>query len=266
VILVDSHCHALPYWYEPVESLLYQMDQNGVSYAILVQCMGQFNGNAYLMECVRRFPDRLAAVVLVDADGPTALQELERLAEQGARGVRLGPGTRSPGDDPLAIWRKADELGLPVTCGGTGADFASEEFADLVGSLPDLPIIIEHLGSLNVPDGEPAPYEIRRKAFSLTRFSNVYIKAHGLGEFCRRVSDGSQSFPFEMPVPPLLEMAYEAFGPHRMMWGSDYPLVSSREGYRNALHFTMDRLQSKGEEARELVFGRVARDLYGLRG
>ena len=29
-------------------------------------------------------------------------------------------------------------------------------------------------------------------------------------------------------------MAYEAFGPRRMMWGSDYRPVADREGYRNS--------------------------------
>ena len=28
--------------------------------------------------------------------------------------------------------------------------------------------------------------------------------------------------PFE-PIPPLADLALEAFGPERVMWGSDYP-------------------------------------------
>jgi len=49
------------------------------------------------------------------------------------------------------------------------------------------------------------------------------IKLPGFGEFCELPC------PFEA-VPPLAEMALEAFGPQRVMWGSDYPPVSSREG------------------------------------
>ena len=124
MVIVDSHCHVSPYWYEPVESLLFQMNQNGVEKAVLVQYMGQFN-NEYQFQCVRGFPGRFASVVLVDARSPDAVDELERLVEQGAKGIRLRPNTRSPGDDPLAIWRKAAELKLPVSCGGTSVDFAS---------------------------------------------------------------------------------------------------------------------------------------------
>src|SRR5438034_4920103 len=104
--IVDSHCHVSPVWYEPVESLLHQMDRNGVEQAVLIQMMGQSN-NAYQFECVRRFPGRFASVVIVATDRPDAAETLERLAGQGASGVRLGPLTRSPGDDPLAIWRAA---------------------------------------------------------------------------------------------------------------------------------------------------------------
>jgi L-fuconolactonase len=261
--LVDAHCHVSPHWYEPVESLLFHMDRNGVERAVLVQYMGQYD-NAYQCECVRRYPGRFAPVVLVDAHDPDAPEALARLAERGAKGVRLRAETRSPGDDPLAIWRAAAALELPVSCGGTSRAFASAEFAGLVEALPDLPIVLEHLGSVNRPDGEAPPYDIRRHVFALARFPNVYIKIHGLGEFCTRTSPVTAPFPFEQPIPPLLEMAYRAFGPGRMMWGSDYPPVSSREGYANALRFTMDRLAALSKEDRRLIFGGVAMALFGL--
>lgn len=263
MVIVDAHCHVSPCWYEPVESLLFHMDRNGVEHAVLVQYMGQFN-NEYQFECVRRFPGRFASVVLVDTNDPEATEGLERLAERGAKGVRLRADTRSPGSDPLAIWRKSAKLGLPVSCGGTSIKFASADFVQLVQALPDLPIVLEHLGSINTPDGEPPPYEIRRQVLSLARFPNVYIKIHGLGEFCTRTSPVTEPFPFKQPIPPILEMAYQAFGPERMMWGSDYPPVGSREGYGNALRFTMDQPAIKSEEGRRLIFGGVATTLFGF--
>ena len=262
-MIVDTHSHVSPYWYEPVESLLFMMDRYDVAQAVLVQYMGQFD-NEYQFECERRYPDRFASVVLVDTQDPGATQTLEQLAEQGARGVRLGPSIRSPGDDPLAIWRKADQLDLPVSCGGTNVQFASPAFADLIRAFPRLPIVIEHLGSSNTPDGEAPPYDIRSKVLSLSKFPNVYIKIHGLGEFCKRTNPVQQPFPFETPIPPLLEMAYQAFGPERLMWGSDFPPVSGREGYGNALRLTMEQLGSKSERDRELIFGGVAQEIFRL--
>jgi L-fuconolactonase len=135
------------------------MDRNGVEQAVLVQLTGQFD-NSYQIECVRRYPGRFASVVLVDASLSDAVQQLERQAVSGASGVRLQPTTRAPGDDPLAIWRAAERLGLALSCSGRSKEFASSLFAETIQAVPGLPIVIEHLGSVNHADGEPAPYPI----------------------------------------------------------------------------------------------------------
>jgi L-fuconolactonase len=171
---------------------------------------------------------------------------------------------RSPGDDPMAIWRKAAELKLPVSCSGTSVDFASDGFANTIQTFPDLPIVIEHLGSVNTPDDETEHSGIRNKVFALSRFPNVYIKIHGLGEFCKRLRNISGTFPFKTPIPNALEMAYEAFGPERMMWGSDYPPVSGQEGYSNSLRFTLEQFVSKDQEDRDMIFGETARKVFGI--
>ena len=57
-------------------------------------------------------------------------------------------------------------------------------------------------------------------------------------------------------------MALEAFGPQRMMWGSDYPPVSSREGYDNALRFPMDYFRALSEDERAWIFGRTAMKVW----
>ena len=259
--IVDSHCHAAIGWYEPIEVLLSQMDRNGVELAALIQINGQTD-NSYQAECVKRYPDRLRSVVLVDASQDGAIAQLEREVAEGATGVRLPPGARSPGDDPLAIWRKAAELGITVSSGGTREAFADPTFAEVFEACPTLPIVIEHLGSLKWSDltaGGPRP-----AMFDLARFPNAYIKIHGLGEFSQRALPVREPFPFVEPIAPLLEMTYEQFGASRIMWGSDYPPVSMREGYGNALRFTMDRLADKTEDERSLMFGGVAARLFGF--
>jgi L-fuconolactonase len=263
VRLIDSHCHAALGWYEPVEVLLAQMDRNGVEQAALIQINGQ-SDNSYQSECVRRYPDRLRSIVIVDVARPDAPAELERLVAAGATGVRLRAEQRSPGDDPLAIWRKAAALGITVSCGGGRDQFLSPGFAEIFAALPSLPIVIEHLGSVNVPDGEGDPYPGRRTVFDLARYSNAYIKIHGLGEFSPRAMPVREPFPFVEPIPPLLELAYQAFGANRMMWGSDYPTVSAREGYGNALRFPMENLSDKSEDERASIFGGVAGRLFGF--
>lgn len=262
MVIIDSHCHVSECWFEPAETLLYQMDRNGVERAVLIQMMGQTD-NQYTFECARRFPGRFAVVVLVDTEKPDACQTLERLAEQGASGVRFYATTRSPGDDPLAIWRTAARLGLPVSCAGASTDFTSDAFLEVVQAVSELPIVIEHLGA--GMDRAPVPLAVRQKVFALARFSNIYIKIHGLGEFAMRAMLVVEPFPFERPIPPLLQMVYQEFGPQRMMWGSDYPPVSAREGYRNALRLTIGEFAAKSDEERAQIFGRVALSVFPIR-
>jgi L-fuconolactonase len=261
--LVDTHCHVSLAWYEPAEMLVHEMDRNGVDYAVLVQIMGEYH-NDYQFDCEKRYPGRFASVVLVDTTQPDAPVELQRLAKRGAKGARLRADTRSPGSDPLAIWRTAHALGLPVTCNGSREMFAADQFVEVVEALPDLPIIIEHLGSVNTPDGEEPPYPIRQKILGLSRYPNVYIKIHGLGEICKRNMPVTAPFPFDRTGIQILQMAYDAFGPERMMWGSDYPPVSGREGYHNALQLTMAEFDSKPEAERASIFGGTAMKLYGF--
>jgi L-fuconolactonase len=258
MIIVDTHCHALPHWFEPVETLLHQMNVNGVDKATLVQVRGQFD-NRYIMECIRRFPERFSAVVIVDTDKPDAPETLAHWVGEGAEGVRLGPTTRSPGSDPLAIWRKAAELGLPVSCLGSSEGFTSPHFEHVVEEFSSLPIIIEHLGGIGRDEAQPDP--TFRKILALAQYPNTYIKVHGLGEICHR------PMPFPAPmrfptIPPFMEMAYHAFGASRVMWGSDFPPVAGREGYRNALQWTMEHIPFRNDTDKEWIFGKTALSLF----
>src|SRR5262245_31445621 len=116
--VVDTHCHAGIEKYEPLEVLLYQMERNGVDKATVVQHFGQYD-NRYLLEGARRFPGRFAIIGLVDTERLDAPETLERWARDGLRGIRLRADWRSPGKDVLAIWKKASDLGLVVSCRGS---------------------------------------------------------------------------------------------------------------------------------------------------
>jgi L-fuconolactonase len=263
--IVDSHVHVSPIWYEPVESLLYQLDANEVAQAVLVQQGGQFD-NHYLMECLRRFPDRFYAVVMVDTKRSDAPDQLRRWAEQGAHGVRLRATERSPGDDPLAIWRQAAALKLPISCSGGAAGFIDPAFAQLVEALPDATFVIEHMGGVFPPGSDVAPYPLHRQIVALARYPNVAIKFHGLGEICPKLQPFPQPFPYDRSYLALFDLAYEAFGAERMLWGSDFPPVSAIEGYTNALQWPQEHFAGVPQAARDALFGKTAKRLYSQSG
>lgn len=255
--ITDAHAHVSTVWYEPMASLVSAMDRSGVASALLVQIMGLYD-NTYILDCARSMPERFLPVVLIDHRLHDAPRTLEVHVRQGATGVRLTPSSRSLGADPYAIWRTAGHLGIPVSCPGETREFVSTAFSRLVQELPEVVIVIEHLGGSNVPSrGMP-----RDRAFALARFPNVHLKLPGAGELVRRKDELDGPDPFvESPIP-LVRAALEAFGPDRVMWGSDFPVVMGREGYANALGSALGACDFLSETDRANVFGGVARRLF----
>ena len=248
--IVDTHCHTGIHKYEPVESLLFHMESSGVDKAVLIQHAGETD-NSYHVECLRQYPDRFASAMVVEADDDGT--RIRHWAEQGIVGIRLGASSRATSKDPLAHWRTAAELDLVVSAPCSPAALMSPEFGEVLRLFPDLHIVIEHLGGIG--QGSRAPHDEFKRILHLAERAATSIKLPGFGEFC------SLPFPFAY-VPPLAEMAIEAFGPQRVMWGSDYPPVSSREGYAHSLQFPLDHLASLSEDERAWVFGKSALQIW----
>lgn len=237
------------------------MNSNAVDKAALIQHRGQYD-NRYLLQCSSRFPGRFAVVAMVDTSQPNASDALERWAAEGVVGVRLAPMERSPGNDPLAIWRKASDLGLLVSSLGTNEEYASDEFRKVVQELPELTIIIEHLGYVGI--GAQPPYELYQRILSLSQYPNTYMKVPGLGEIMARPMPAREP-TFDLgKVPPLIEMAFEAFGANRLMIGTDFPPSAGREGYGNVLSHLREYLSRRSVTEQEAIFGSTAASLFSL--
>ena len=90
MVIVDSHCHVSSNWYEPVESLLFQMDRHGVAHAVLIQMQGRFD-NSYQFDCVRRYPGRWE-VAVADYNPEALLFWRSAVRSLGATDVAECPG------------------------------------------------------------------------------------------------------------------------------------------------------------------------------
>ncbi|MGE4126037.1 MAG: amidohydrolase [Pusillimonas sp.] len=262
-MIIDSHAHVSNRWYEPVESLLAQMVRNGVDAAVLVQLLGHYD-NQYLIDCVRRYPGQFACVALVDCRADDVHDVLDSLAAQGVRGIRLRPTDQSPGTDPLAIWKQAAELGLVVSCVGNEKTFLSPEFASVLDAVPAVQVVLEHLGGTSSAPQTDEELAQRRLVFGLARYTNVFMKVPGLGEIVpRKTLDMPVAQAVPVPQAPLLTEALAQFGASRLMWGSDFPVVSSREGYTFARQWVAAALSDKIDAAGiNLLFGGTAKRLF----
>ena len=57
---------------------------------------------------------------------------------------------------------------------------------------------------------------------------------------------------------------YAAFGPERLLWGSDWPVVLMEASYSAWLSLVEDWLSDKPAAARDLIFGGTAKRVYSL--
>lgn len=256
--IIDTHTHVGLNWFEPVETLLSVMSANGVSRALLVQHGGYYD-HEYLFECKERFPETFKVVAALDAEDPDPIATVHKLAERGAAGLRLTPNFRPVVGTSLAVWRAAGELGMAVSCQGRMDLFGSAAFLRLLDGCQKTPVVLEHLAG--VRQAAP-PYAEFDGVLRLAARENVFIKIPGLGELGSRPSVLRLGFDIE-GVPPLFERTLESFGPNRMMWGSDFPPVAGREGYRNALAGVRE-YSAFDQEDLGWILGRTASAVWGF--
>ncbi|MSQ07754.1 MAG: amidohydrolase [Dehalococcoidia bacterium] len=262
MLIIDTHTHAGLNWFQPVETLLNEMNLNGVTGAVLVQHAGSYD-NTYLFECERRFPGRFKVAVQVDPQDPKPEATLEKLKKQGAAGIRLYTASKFKTKDPYAMWKRAGELDIVVTTGGSGgAEEFGNAFKKILDTCPMTHVQIEHLAGVGFSD---PPYEAYKSALECAKWPNTSLKVPGLGEVIKRPSVLPVAYPFDK-YPPLFDMALAAFGAKRMAWGSDFPPSAGREGYRNCLEGVRSYPAFQKGGALDWILGKTAARVWGFKG
>jgi len=248
MVVVDTHVHVGLPTYGPIEELRGRMAENRVEKAVLVQHRRDQpppgnTDNRYLAECVVRAPSRFAAVCIVDHRLTSALELLEFwVKEKQMQGIRLNGTDTSPGENKLAIWEKATELGVNVSVSGD-----IEPIGGIARAYPALNLLVEHAGSPRV-NGDAI--------LELAEYRNVFVKFTTGG--LQAVS--STPYPYR-DTHAFFRRVYDRFGPERIMWGSDYPPVETREGYVRALAFVQE-IDWLSEEDRAWILGNTALQLW----
>lgn len=258
--IIDTHCHAGGNWFEPIEVLEFQMNRCGVDGAVLIQHGGTYD-NAYLFDEATKRGGRFKVCVMIDPESDDPLGDLTRMSEQGAAGVRIYPGQKFNTAHPHDVWKRAGALGLVVSCLGKADQFASAEFKEMLSACPDTQVVIEHLAGVGIAE---APYSVFKSALECAQQPNTTIKVPGLGEITRRPPRLLPGFRFD-DVPPLFEMAKEAFGVQRMMWGSDFPPSAGREGYANTLEGVRNHPAFSGSGDIDWVLGNTAARVWDFK-
>ncbi len=279
-MLIDSHCHITPPEFElrraelagrdatfasmfstargrlaTADALVRDMDGDGVDRAVAMglgwssQELAQEN-NDYIIKSVDRYPRRLTGFCTVNpAWGEAAVVEVERCATRGLSGIgELHPDTQgfdiADAESLFPLMDTARRLGLPVLI------HCSE------------PVGHEYPGK-----GRTTPDKIYR--FICDFPDNVIICAHWGGglpfyalmpevpDLIRNVYFDSAASPF-LYQPEVYNEVARLVGPDRIMFASDYPLMSASRALKHMDEAGID------SETRSAITAGTATALFGF--
>jgi predicted TIM-barrel fold metal-dependent hydrolase len=210
---------ARPHRPEPLgaDELIGLMDRAGVDRAVIVPPSPVGDSNDTGLEAAVRFPDRFAVMGRFNPDADGAHEHLETWLDQpGMIGIRmtfykphwakwLAPGAVD------WFWSGCERLNIPLMALAPGL---LKEIAALAERHPGLAIILDHMARQSALRDE-ACFADLDELLALARFPNIAVKASALPCY----TDDAYPFPRLMPY---LERTFAAFGPDRIMWGSDF--------------------------------------------
>jgi L-fuconolactonase len=213
------------------EALLELMKANGVSYTVIIQVIHYRYDNRFLASVLKRYPRYFQGVCRVDPLDAAAPDHLSSLVEQGFRGVRLSPAGNASGDwiqGPLMppLWKRCEELKTPMTI--LAPITRMPDIAPLIERHSDLTVVIDHMA--DCPIDQPKELE---KLITLARYPKVFVK------ISHTWSISKQPYPW-LDAQEYVKRLHAAFGPERLMWATDWPIVEQTSTYDRALRVVHD--------------------------
>lgn len=122
--------------------------------------------------------------------------------------------------------------------------------------LPGLAFVLDHIGKPPIAAGglEPWAADVRR----LAARPNTSCKLSGM------VTEADWDRWKPDDLRPYADTVLDAFGPDRLMFGSDWPVCTLAAGYREVFDTAQNLTSGLSEAERAAVFGGTATRVYGL--
>lgn len=217
------------------ETLLGLMKQHGVERTVIIQVIHYRWDNSYLADVLKRYPKLFHGVARVNPEDSGAPDHLSQLVERDRmRGVRLSPNASAAGDwikGPLMppLWKRCEQLKVPMTL--LMPVVRCPDAAKLIEAHPDLTVVIDHMA--DSPIDKPQELE---KLIALARYPKVFVK------ISHTWSLSKQEYPWR-DTHEQVKRLHAAFGPERLMWGTDWPVSERHATYGQALTVVRDEMR-----------------------
>lgn len=246
----------------PAELLIALMDYAGVDKAVLQQGFVYGRLNEYHSRAMRTYPSRLKGLAQVDearAGTDEELADLEHnVKELGLAGLYyemddlFARDFRAGADDQEfdAFWALVEELDVPVFWSLASERYMTcfNEVASVLEKRPAIrSVLVMSLPRtiLRPSAGPPVvPPEI----------ADLVSQTDTLLEVCYPISHGyREAYPYPDSVE-LFQAMYDAFGPSKLVWGSDIPNVERFCTYRQSRSY-LEEGTSLPDADRDQIFG-----------
>ena len=234
---------------------------NGFDGCVAVQADQSDAETRFLLDLARQHPFIKGVVGWVDLRSPTLDAALDACAaDWHLRGIRHVAQAEADDflsrDDVISGIRRLGRFGLAYDILVFERQLPAA--LTLTARLPDQPFVLDHLGKPRVRAGELEPWATRIR--ELARRPNVCCKLSGL------VTEANWKDWRQEDLRPYLDVAFDAFGSKRVMFGSDWPVCLVAAPYERVLNVIVEYAAALSASERDALFGGNAARFYGLTG
>jgi L-fuconolactonase len=239
------------------DMVLAGMKEAGVDRVVLVPPSWEGDRNDLALEAARLHPDRFAVMGRLAIERPESRALVDGWKRPpGMLGMRFTFHTELQKPwltDGTAdwLWPLAERAGIPIMIFPPGSIPAVDRIAE---RHPGLRLVIDHLAIGTAKKDAEAFAGIPELCRLLGRRPNVAVKSSALPCYT------TEAYPFR-GLQGHLRQVYDAFGPRRMFWGTDWTRLPVP--WRQAVtHFT-EELPWLSAEDREWIMGRAIGEWLG---
>jgi predicted TIM-barrel fold metal-dependent hydrolase len=234
------------------------MDEAGVDGAIIHPPGWDPDSTEIALKAVRDYPGRFAVMGSLPLE-PDSAERIAAWRDQpgmlGLRYVLLGEEKAKLVRDGTLdwLWPAAEKAGVPISMLATDC---LAEIGGIAESHPGLRLTIDHLGGrggLTTLKDDAAMVHIP-ELIGLARHDNIAVKATGAPGY------SSEGYPFR-PMHTYLRQVYDAFGPERMLWGTDISKMPC--SWRQCVTMFTEELAGLSAEDKRLIMGEAICSWWG---
>jgi L-fuconolactonase len=224
---------------------------------ILVQAAATEAETLFMLDIAERADVVRGVVGWIDFDAPDGTARIEAMAARSLL-VGLRPMVQDIPDDD---WLLGPAL-VPLLRAMAGHDLVFDALAlprhlsrllQVVDRHGELQFVLDHCAKPHLKTGDIADW--RRDIAELAQRQNIVCKLSGL------VTEAGPDWQLEH-LRPAVEHVLNCFGPQRLLWGSDWPVLNLAGDYERWLDATETLLADLTADDKTAIFGGNAARIY----